>query len=108
MYFCAQRRTPRVARLASSPVSQSRDARSVAGLAQRSPPGGGYVPLFCCRASPYAVDDLVVQRPGQAGGLDRADSADPLRFFNLVKRRSRLPDREEGVRIGVPAGGAVA
>ena len=66
------------------------------------------VPFFRCRASPYTVGDLVVQRPGQARGLDRADSADPLRFFNLVKRWSRLPDREEGVRIGVPAGGAVA
>jgi hypothetical protein len=62
-------------------------------------------PLVLTGASPHPVRDPVVQRPGQALDLFRADAADPFRLFDLAQRRPGGADREEQVRIGVEAGG---
>ena len=67
----------------------------------RAPDGA---PLVLCGASPHAIGDPVVERPGQASGFHRAAPADPLRLVNLAQRGSSRANREEQIRIGVAAG----
>ena len=61
-------------------------------------------PLVLRGASPYAIGDPVVQRPGQAPGLRLAAPADPLRLVNLAQHGPGRANREEQVRIDVAAG----
>jgi len=47
----------------------------------------------------------MVQRPGQALGLNRTGPADPFRLVKVAQRGSGRAGREEQVRIGVAASG---
>jgi hypothetical protein len=64
-------------------------------------------PLFPGGTSPHAIDDPVIERPGQALGLRRAGPADPFRFADLAQGGPGHADREEQVGVGVAAGGGV-